>query len=148
MKLNLNLNRKLKIFCLILVCFVVLSFQSDIPNLKALSMDNYQGDMVIEELRLKVPAASKAAWLNAEKEIWDPWLSSQEGFLGRQLFWDKEKEEALILVTWKSKKLWKSIPMSEVILVQQRFEDNVKAALNVVENPFKLIYEGELDKQR
>ena len=111
-------------------------------------MDNYQGEMVIEELRLKVHADLKAAWLNAEKEIWEPWLSSQDGFLGRQLFWDKEKEEALILVNWKSKKLWKSIPMSEVNVVQQKFEDNVKAALNVGENPFKLIYEGELDKQR
>ena len=38
--------------------------------------------------------------------------------------------------------------MSEVNVVQQKFEDNVKAALNVEENPFKLIYEGELDKQR
>ena len=81
------------------------------------------------------------------KKIWDPWLSKQEGFLGRQLFWDKEKEEALILVNWKSKKLWKTIPMSEVNLVQKQFEDNVKTALNESENPFKLIYEGELDKQ-
>ena len=145
MKLNLkNFYR----FCLVLICLVFLIFQSDIPNLKALPMDNYKSDMVIEELRLKVPVEAKVAWLNAEKEIWDPWLSSQDGFLGRQLFWDKEKEEALILVTWKSKKLWKSIPMSKVNVVQQKFEDNVKAALNVGENPFKLIYEGELDKQR
>ena len=111
-------------------------------------MDNYHDEMVIEELRLKVPADAKAEWLHAEKEIWDPWLSSQDGFLGRELFWDKEKEEALILVNWKSKKLWKSIPMSEVNVVQQKFEANVKAALNVGENPFELISEGELDKQR
>jgi len=110
-------------------------------------MDNYQGEMVIEELRLRVPAHSKATWLNAEKEIWEPWLSSQEGYLGRQLFWNKEKEEALILVNWKSKKLWKSIPMSEVNIVQGKFEDNVKNALNVSKNPFELIFEGELDKQ-
>ncbi len=148
MKFNLNLKKKFQQFCLILIFLVVLNFQSDFPNLQALPMDNYQGQMVIEELRLKVPASSKAAWLNAEKEIWDPWLSSQEGFLGRQLFWDKEKEEALILVTWKSKKLWKNIPMLEVNVVQRKFEDNVKAALNVGENPFELIYEGELDKQR
>ena len=148
MKLNLNLKKKIQRFCLLLICLVVLIFQSDIPNLKALPMDNYQGEMVIEELRLKVPSDVKVVWLNAEKEIWDPWLSSQDGFLGRQLFWDKEKEEALILVNWESKKLWKSIPMSEVNVVQQKFEDNVRAALNVGENPFKLIYEGELDKQR
>ena len=37
--------------------------------------------------------------------------------------------------------------MSEVNVVQQKFDDNVKAALNLEENPFKLIYEGELDTQ-
>ena len=111
-------------------------------------MDQYKKEFVTEELRLKVPAQYKEVWLKTEKLIWDPWLSSQVGFLGRQLFWNKEKEEALILVNWKSKKLWKSIPMSEVNVVQQKFEDNVKAALNVGENPFELIYEGELDKQR
>ncbi len=145
--MNFSLKRKFQQFCLILICLLVLIFQSDIPNLKAFSMDNYESEMVIEELRLKVPADAKAAWLNAEKEIWDPWLSSKDGFLGRQLYWDKEKEEALILVNWKSKKLWKSIPISEVNIVQGKFEDNVKTALNVSKNPFELIYEGELDKQ-
>ena len=123
MKLNSNLIKIFQRFCLVLICLVVLISQSDFPNLKALPMDNYQGQIVTEELRLKVPADAKAAWLNAEKEIWEPWLSSQDGFLGRQLFWDKEKEEALILVNWKSKKLWKSIPISEVNLVQQKFEE-------------------------
>ena len=147
MKLIFNLIDKFKRFCFILISLMFLVFQSDFENLMALPMENYQNELVIEELRLKVPADLKAVWLYAEKEIWEPWLSSKDGFLGRQLFWDKEKEEALILVNWKSKKLWKSIPMSEVNVVQQKFEDNVKAALNVGENPFKLIYEGELDKQ-
>ena len=147
MKLNFNLKRKFQRFCLLLVCLLVLIFQSDKPNVEALSMNYDQGEIAIEELRLKVPAYAKAIWLNAEKEIWDPWLSSQDGFLGRQLFWDKEKEEALILVNWKSKKLWKSIPITEVNAVQQKFEENVKNALNVSENPFELIYEGELDNQ-
>ena len=145
--MKLYLKRKFQLFCLTLILLVVLIFQSDIPNLKALPMDNYQDEMVTEELRLKVPSEAKEAWLNAEKEIWDPWLSSQDGFLGRQLFWDKEKEEALILLSWKSKKLWKSIPISEVNIVQGKFEDNVKNALNVSKNPFELIYEGELDNQ-
>ena len=147
MQLNFNLKVKFRRFCFILVCLVALTFQSDMLHSKAISMENYQGEMVIEELRLTVPANQKAVWLNAEKKIWDPWLSSQDGFLGRQLFWDKEKEEGLILVSWKNKKLWKSIPMSEVNMVQQQFEDNVKTALNVTKNPFALIYEGELDNQ-
>ena len=110
-------------------------------------MDQYKKEFVTEELRLKVPAQYKEVWLMNEKQIWDPWLSSQVGFLGRQLFWDKEKEEALILVNWKSKKLWKNISMSEVNIVQKKFENNVKTALNLSENPFELIYEGELDNQ-
>ena len=147
MKLNFNLKRKFQEFCLILVCLGGLIFQSYIPNLQALPMDNNQGEMVVEELRIKVPARAKVAWLNAEKAIWEPWLSSKDGFIGRQLFWDKEKEEALILVSWESKKLWKNIPMSEVNVVQEKFEDNVKTALNLRENPIKLIHVGELDKQ-
>ena len=147
MRLNLNMKKKFQRFCLLLICLVVLIFQSDIPNLKALTMDNYQSETVIEELRLKVPADAKAAWLNAEKEIWEPWLSSQDGFLGRQLFWDKEKEEALILVSWENKKLWKSIPIKEVNEIQAKFEENVKKSLNLNDNPFILIYEGELVKQ-
>ena len=147
MKIILVLKEKLKQFWFILTLFIVLLFQNNYQKATALTMENYQSGQIVEELRLKVPAASKAAWLTAEKEVWDPWLSSQKGFLGRQLYWDKEKEEALILVNWESKKLWKSIPMSEVNVVQEKFEDNVKTALKLEENPFELIYEGELDKQ-
>ena len=147
MKIRFRIGEKIKNLTFLLICLFVFLFQINSQILNALPMENYQDEIVIEELRLKVPADVKTAWLNAEKEIWDPWLSSQDGFLGRQLFWDKEKEEALILVNWKSKKLWKSIPMSEVNLVQQKFEDNVKTTLNVSENPFELIYEGELDRQ-
>ena len=148
MKISSKIKRKIKKYSFLLICLFVFIFQSNYQILSALPMENYQNEIVIEELRLKVPTEFKEVWLKTEKQIWEPWLSSRDGFLGRQLFWDKEKEEALILVNWKSKKLWKSIPMSEVNEVQQKFENYVKAALNVGENPFELIYEGELDKQR
>ena len=147
MKFKFHLNNKFKQFCFSLISLLIFISQNDFSNLEALPMNNYQNEMVVEELRLKVPADTKTVWLNAEKKIWEPWLSSQDGFLGRQLFWDSENEEALILVNWQSKKLWKSIPMAEVILVQEKFEDNVKAVVNVSKNPFELIYEGELNKQ-
>ena len=147
MKITFSFKDKLLKVCFLLTFFFILIFQTDCQIVSSLPMNNYLSEIVIEELRLKVPADAKKTWLNAEKEIWEPWLSSQDGYLGRQIYWDKEKEEALILVNWKSKKLWKSIPMSEVNVIQENFEDNVKTALNVSENPFKLIYEGELDKQ-
>ena len=147
MKLRFQIKKSIKSFIVLLICLFVFSSQNTSQFLNALTMENYQNGTVIEELRLKVPLKFKEVWLKAESQVWEPWLSIQDGFMGRQIFWDKEKEEALILVNWKSKKLWKSIPMSEVNIVQEQFEDNVKTALNLKENPFELIYEGELDKQ-
>ena len=148
MKIIMKIKKKIKSLFFLLICLSLLLFQNNSQIMNALPMDKYQGEFVTEELRLEIPTEFKEAWLKAEKEVWEPWLSIQDGYLGRKIFWNKEREEALILVTWKSKKLWKSIPISEVNVVQQKFEDHVNAALNVGENPFKLIYEGELDKQR
>ena len=136
----------MKSFILLGLISIIFIFQVN-PKMVKANMNNYQSEIVVEELRLIVPADLKASWLKAEKKIWEPWLSSKDGYLGRQIYWDKEKEEALILVTWKSKKLWKSISMTEVNEVQEKFEDNVKNSLNISENPFKLIHAGELNKQ-
>ena len=138
---------EIKRFCFIFIFLAILMFQNDFENLNALNMENYQDGSIVEELRLEVPAPFKKVWLETEKTIWEPWLNSQKGFLGRQLFWNKDKEEALILVNWESKKLWKTISIEEVNKVQEEYENSVKTALNVSENPFKLIYEGELVRQ-
>ena len=148
MKKNLVLKEKLNRFWLILILLIILLFQINYQKANALTMENYQSGQIVEELRLSVPSELKETWLKAEKTFWEPWLSKQKGFMGRQIFWDKQKQEALILVNWESKKLWKSIPMSEVNVIQKKFEDNVKTTLNVSQNPFELIYEGELDKQK
>ena len=147
MNINLKIKERIKSFSVLVIFLFVLFFQINTQILNALTMDNYQSGLITEELRLKIPSKFKKIWLKAEKEVWEPWLSIQDGFLGRQIFWDKEKEEALILVSWKNKKLWKSISMEEVNKIQEEFEENVKTSLNLNVNPFKLIYEGELDKQ-
>jgi len=49
MRFNLYLKKKFQRFCLLLLCLVVLIFQSDMPNLKALTIDINQSEMVIEE---------------------------------------------------------------------------------------------------
>ena len=148
MNIRFRIEKKIKSCIFLLICLFVLFFQSNSKILKALPMENFQNGIIIEELRLKVPSKFKEVWLEAENQVWEPWLSMQEGFLGRQIFWDKEKEEALILVNWENKKLWKSISMQEVNEIQRKFENNVMTSLNVSKNPFKLIYEGELMKEK
>ena len=145
--MNLKIKKKIQGFTFFLICLFVLISQSNSQILNAFPMDNYQSELVTEELRLEIPSKFKEVWLKAEKEVWEPWLSTQDGYLGRQLFWDKEKEEALILVNWKNKRLWKSISIQEVNEIQEKFEENVKTSLNLNVSPFKLIYEGELVEQ-
>tara|TARA_B100000900_G_scaffold415163_1_gene444058 strand:- start:2278 stop:2610 length:333 start_codon:yes stop_codon:yes gene_type:complete len=104
--------------------------------------------LIVEELRLNVPLKYKETWIKAEREIWEPWLSKQEGFLGRRIYYNEKKGEALLLVNWENRELWKNISAEEVNKIQNIFEENIKNSLNIERNPFEFIYEGELFEQK
>ena len=100
---------------------------------------------VVEHLRIQVPDQARDAWMEAERGSWEPWLTQQKGFLGRDLLWDPTSQEGTLLIRWSSREAWKAIPQEEVEAVQQRFELIARQALGQVEgNPFPLVYEGEL----
>ena len=75
--------------------------------------------VVVEHLRIKVPADGRQAWLQAEQGSWEPWLQTQDGFLGRELLWDSEREEGTLLIRWASREQWKAIPEADVEAVQR-----------------------------
>lgn len=77
---------------------------------------------VIEHLRVSVPAAARQAWLEAEQASWEPWLQRQQGFLGRELRWDAERQEGQLLIRWASREQWHAIPRAEIEQVQEHFE--------------------------
>ena len=147
MNMSFRFFQKIKLFLSLFFFLSFLIFQTNTQITYALFMDNSETGVVTEELRLKIPMEFKKFWLDAEKNIWEPWLSKQEGYLGRQLFWDQKREEGLILVNWKNKQLWKEISIDEVNEVQKNFEENIKESLELDINPFELIYEGEIYKQ-
>ncbi len=100
---------------------------------------------IVEVLKLNVPSSLRKDWIDSEKESWEPWLKSQQGFLGRQLFWNKDTEEAILLIGWESRAKWKSIPQSEIEIVQNTFVNIARFKTGIKEgNPFPLTYEGEL----
>ncbi|WP_269613586.1 TIGR03792 family protein [Prochlorococcus marinus] len=109
---------------------------------------NFPKESIVEHLKLDVPKKFKNAWLKAEEGSWEPWLLKQDGFLGRQLFWDPKVEEATLLIGWESKAVWKKIPQAEINLVQQDFEKIArKETGETIGNPFPLIFEGELNPE-
>ena len=131
-------------FVLLMICILL---QSNITNVFALPM-NKLNESIVEELRLSVPLKYKETWLNAEEEVWEPWLSKQDGFLGRQIFYNEKTGEALLLVKWENRNLWKNISDEEVTRMQKIYEETVTSSLGVETNPFEFIYEGELFEQK
>ncbi len=102
----------------------------------------------IEFLRISVPKRYQSEWLNAEKQSWEPWLKSKDGFLSRELYWDIKKEEALIIIKWSSLEKWKSIPIEEINAVQKKFEDIARDLTHTQpNNPFPIKYESQLIEQ-
>jgi uncharacterized protein (TIGR03792 family) len=104
--------------------------------------------MVVEQLRLRVAAERRQAWLEAERDSWGPFLARQDGFLGRELLWDPAREEATVLIRWASRDQWQAIPAHELEQVQERFERIARQATGEAQgNPFPLVFAGELQPQ-
>jgi uncharacterized protein (TIGR03792 family) len=87
------------------------------------------GPAVVEQLRLRVPGEARAAWLEAETRTWEPWLRRQVGFQERELLWDPQRQEGIILIHWASRAALDAIPEAEIDAVQRRFEAEARACL-------------------
>ena len=137
-----------KTFTLLFIGLIFLStIFGNVRNMEAESLlkVNFPKESIVEHLKLDVPKKFKNAWLKAEEGSWEPWLLKQDGFLGRQLFWDPKGEEATLLIAWESRSVWKNISLSEINLVQQDFERIARKETGETNgNPFPLVFEGEL----
>ena len=151
MKTSRKKNFIEKIFRFFLVSLIFLStFFGNVKNIQADSLlkVNFPKESIVEHLKLDVPKKFKNAWLKAEEGSWEPWLLKQDGFLGRQLFWDPKEEEATLLIGWESRAVWKSISQTEINLVQHDFEKIARIETGERSgNPFPLIFEGELNPE-
>ncbi len=136
--------------CFSALFFVVISlFSNTQVALAAASFElNPSSQPIVEFLRLHVPNQDRNAWLIAEQKSWEPWLKKQKGFLGRQLLWDPEAEEALLLISWASRTEWKMIPNEDIDHVQNAFEA-IASDLTGREgiNPFPIKSQGEFFPQ-
>ena len=142
------IERIFRFLCVGLIFFSTIF--GNVKNIQAgtLLKVNFPKESIVEHLKLDVPKKYKHAWLKAEEGSWQQWLLKQDGFLGRQLFWDPKVEEATLLIGWESREIWKNISQTEINLVQQDFEKIAREEIGVSSgNPFPLIFEGELNPE-
>ena len=151
MKTSRKKNFVEKTFFVLFLSVIILSTVfGNAENIQAESLFkvNFPKESIVEHLKLEVPKKFKNAWLKAEEVTWEPWLLKQDGFLGRQLFWDPKVEEATLLIGWESRSVWKNISQLEINLVQKDFEKIARKETGEISgNPFPLIYEGELNPE-
>ncbi len=80
---------------------------------------------VVEVLQMPVSAGQRQCWRQAEEAHWEPWLEQQDGYRGRELLWDPERQQAVVLVLMLNIHLkmilvlMKFLEMSFLLVVQE-----------------------------
>ena len=100
---------------------------------------------VVEVLQMPVSAQQRQCWRQAEEAHWEPWLEQQDGYRGRELLWDPERQQAVVLVGWQSQRQWDAIPASSIGSTEEAFNAQLRDCLGVnAEQPLPLQRAGAL----
>ena len=100
---------------------------------------------VVEVLQMPVSSHQRQCWLEAEAGQWEPWLEQQDGYRGRELLWDPERQQAVVLVGWQSQQQWDAIPASSIGSTEEAFNAQLRQCLGVkAEAPLPLQRAGAL----
>ena len=86
---------------------------------------------VVEVLQMPVSTEQRQCWLEAEAGQWEPWLEQQDGYRGRDLLWDPERQQAVVLVGWQSQQQWDAIPASSIGSTEETFNAQLRDCLGV-----------------
>ena len=96
---------------------------------------------VVEVLQMPVSAGQRQCWRQAEEAHWEPWLEQQDGYRGRELLWDPERQQAVVLVGWQSQQQWDAIPASSIGSTEEAFNAQLRQCLGVkAEAPLPVSY--------
>ena len=100
---------------------------------------------VVEVLQMPVRKEQRQCWLEAEASQWEPWLEQQDGYRGRELLWDPERQQAVVLVGWQSQQQWDAIPGSSIGDTEEAFNAQLRQCLGVsTKQPLPLQRTGAL----
>jgi uncharacterized protein (TIGR03792 family) len=91
--------------------------------------------MVIEWLRIAVPAARQDAYLFHDRVIWTAELSRWPGYVGKTVWHEPDALDHLVLVIeWDSLRQWKAIPEAVLIETDRRMEAAMGELFPIIES--------------
>jgi len=76
--------------------------------------------MVIEFLTFNVPIEIREKWESLDSEVWTTFLSTQEGFVKKELWQSPENEDELhAVIWWEDKESWAAISSEQISKVDE-----------------------------
>ncbi|MCS6960315.1 MAG: TIGR03792 family protein [Pseudanabaenaceae cyanobacterium SKYGB_i_bin29] len=89
--------------------------------------------ITIEWLEFQVPPGEQAEFIKQDRLIWDKFLRQYPGFLGKEIWVDRQnKSRLIVLVRWHSYQEWKAIPLSKVQAVTEQFHQALGKAYPII----------------
>jgi uncharacterized protein (TIGR03792 family) len=82
--------------------------------------------MVIEWLKVRMPAAQRERYIQLDDEIWTAALQQYPGFISKETWISPDDAEVVIFVIrWRTREEWFSIPEDELADINQRFDEAI-----------------------
>lgn len=91
--------------------------------------------MVIEWLKVRVPAEMRERYIRIDDEIWTPALKQYAGFISKETWISPEDPEiVMFVIRWETREQWYSIPENELAEITARFDTAFGAAYTMEES--------------
>jgi uncharacterized protein (TIGR03792 family) len=88
--------------------------------------------MVIEQLTFTVPPAFRRRYLALDAEIWTAMLAAQPGFLGKEVWVERDAPDRLhLIIRWTTREAWKAVPAALLADTDRRFAAALGQAIPV-----------------
>jgi uncharacterized protein (TIGR03792 family) len=89
---------------------------------------------IVEWLKAQVPVTWQERYLVADTAIWTPFLSTCDGYLGKQVWISPQRpDEVVLVILWASRAQWKAIPVTELEAIEQDFIATVGRSFPLIE---------------
>lgn len=90
--------------------------------------------MVIEWLKIQVPAELREKYIQKDEEVWTAFLASCPGFLGKEVWINPQiPTEVVLVIQWANRQAWKAVPEDALEKTEQLFNQVMGAEYPIIE---------------